>query len=292
MRLINFCLMTFLTLAPVGQTWAGEDEVREAARRGDYVTAFRELVPLAQTGSADAMYALGHLYARGLGVKQDDQKAVEWYRKAAEQGQLGAMMTMGFMYQDGRGVEKDEVEGFKWILRSAEQGYAIAQYNLAYAYQTGLGVTKDEVAAIKWYRAAAELADAPAMNALGLAYKKGLGVQQDPVEAARWFRMGADRGDWRSQAHLALFYEKGEGVPKDMIEAYVWIHIALREARKDEAWMIAKRISSYLTSEQKTEAIQRVERWRPITDQSKYTSSLDFIVRQNLSSDRTFPSTK
>ena len=29
---------------------------------------------------------LGMMYERGLGVKQDDFKAVNWYRKAAEQG--------------------------------------------------------------------------------------------------------------------------------------------------------------------------------------------------------------
>ena len=40
----------------------------------------------AKQGDAEAQYNLGMCYGQGKGVKQDVQKAVEWYTKAAEQG--------------------------------------------------------------------------------------------------------------------------------------------------------------------------------------------------------------
>jgi len=39
-------------------------------------------------GNADAQLNLGDMYSQGQGVKQDEVKAVLWYRKAAEQGDV------------------------------------------------------------------------------------------------------------------------------------------------------------------------------------------------------------
>ena len=35
------------------------------------------------------MYMLGVMYAKGMGVIEDDKEAVKWYRKAAELGTYG-----------------------------------------------------------------------------------------------------------------------------------------------------------------------------------------------------------
>lgn len=40
----------------------------------------------ADQGDAIAQYALAGCYYNGDGVEQDDAKAVEWWRKAADQG--------------------------------------------------------------------------------------------------------------------------------------------------------------------------------------------------------------
>jgi len=41
--------------------------------------------------------------ALGHGVEQNNAKAVEWYRRAAEQGRAEAQLNLGNMYADGRG---------------------------------------------------------------------------------------------------------------------------------------------------------------------------------------------
>jgi TPR repeat protein len=47
---------------------------------------FNKCLSLAEQGSAQAQYAVGSLYGRGLGVKRDLQKEYEWISKAAAQG--------------------------------------------------------------------------------------------------------------------------------------------------------------------------------------------------------------
>ncbi len=63
-------------------------------------------------------------------MPQDDQQAVAWFRKAAEQGQADAQHNLGVMYEKGRGVPQDDREAVAWYRKAAEQGYAGAQKKL------------------------------------------------------------------------------------------------------------------------------------------------------------------
>ena len=67
-------------------------------------------------------------YYNGTGVEKDEQKAVEWYKKAAEQGYASAQFNLAVCYENGTGVEKDEQEAVEWYKKAAEQGYASAQF--------------------------------------------------------------------------------------------------------------------------------------------------------------------
>ncbi|CAK0761840.1 conserved hypothetical protein [Gammaproteobacteria bacterium] len=61
------------------------------------------------------------MYRDGRGIAQDDQEAVNWYRKAAEQGDADAQFNLGIMYAEGRGVTQDKHEAAMWFLKAAEQ---------------------------------------------------------------------------------------------------------------------------------------------------------------------------
>ena len=54
------------------------------------------------------------MYGLGRGVSQDEAKAAEWYRLAAEKGYADAMNLLGFAYRLGKGVTQDYVEAHKW----------------------------------------------------------------------------------------------------------------------------------------------------------------------------------
>ena len=50
----------------------------------------------AKQGDPDAQFALGERYFyRNRDVSQDDEQAVYWYRKAAEQGHANAQFALG-----------------------------------------------------------------------------------------------------------------------------------------------------------------------------------------------------
>ena len=125
----------------------------------------------AGNGDAEAQCKLADAYFLGNGVEQDEPKAVEWFRKSAEQGHAVAEYALGNCYFAGRGIEKDEKEAFKWFLKSAEHGYAVAQYTVGSCYFTGRGVSLNKEEAIPWLRKAAAQGEPNAKAAL-----KGLGL--------------------------------------------------------------------------------------------------------------------
>lgn len=87
-RFILLLIVLVLSAAPaLADLQAGFD----AAQKGDYATAFREWMPLADQGDAAAQYNLGIMYDNGQGVAQDYGAAVKWYRKAADQGDADAV---------------------------------------------------------------------------------------------------------------------------------------------------------------------------------------------------------
>src|SRR5271166_1968954 len=47
---------------------------KQALQNGDYATALKEFLPLAEQGDAEAQCNLGFMYATGHGVPQDDKK--------------------------------------------------------------------------------------------------------------------------------------------------------------------------------------------------------------------------
>jgi len=62
------------------------------------------------------------MYDDGRGVPKDEQQAVVWYRKAAEQGDALAQNNLGVMYYNGQGVPKDEQSAYFWSLLASAQG--------------------------------------------------------------------------------------------------------------------------------------------------------------------------
>ncbi|MBF0159172.1 MAG: sel1 repeat family protein [Magnetococcales bacterium] len=60
--------------------------VDQALERGDTQVAFRLLLRLAQRGVVEGQFHLGYLLATGIGTRQDVQRAVIWWQRAADAG--------------------------------------------------------------------------------------------------------------------------------------------------------------------------------------------------------------
>lgn len=152
------------------------------------ITAFAQTTP-------SQMYEIGEDYFMGRnGKTQDYAKAVEWYRKSAEQGYAQGQYCLGNMYHQGLGVIEDYKEAFKWFSKAAEQGYDKAQTMLGYMYFMGEGVENDFIKAFTWEQKAAEQGNADAQYVLGMMFEIGNGVTNGRAEAIKWYEKAAEQG--------------------------------------------------------------------------------------------------
>ena len=112
----------------------------------------------------------------GRGVSRDDNEAVAWYRKAADQGDVSAQANLGIMYFEGRGVPQDYEQAASWARKASDNGNAAAQENLAVAFDHGWGVAKDLKQGFYWHQKSAQQGFAQAQNSVGVAYLTGTGT--------------------------------------------------------------------------------------------------------------------
>ena len=227
-QLFAAAAMLLVTLPAAAQTF---DAALEAYVRGDYATALAGFQNYAEQGYAAAQSILGHMYANGEGVPEDDAEAVRWYRLGAEQGNAAAQFLLGGMYANGEGLPKDNAEAVRWFRLAAEQGNAPAQFLLGGMYANGEGLPKDNAEAVRWYRLAAEQGYAAAQFNLGGMYANGEGLPKDNAEAVRWYRLAAEQGYALAQLNLGLMYANGEGVPENDATAYAWLNIAAAQGQ-------------------------------------------------------------
>ncbi len=145
-----------------------------------------ELTKKAESGDVPSQFELGTAYDFAIGVSQNLDEAVKWYKEAARVGHPQAQNSLGSLYQAGEGVPLDNEEAFKWYSTAAEQNLPSAINNLAFMYDKGLGVGEDDVKAVSLYKSAAEFGEIRAMVNLGAMYFDGTGVVKDNSEAYMW----------------------------------------------------------------------------------------------------------
>jgi TPR repeat protein len=151
---------------------------------------------------------IGNRFRKGEGSAQDYQKAVEWYRKAAEQGFAGAQNNLANMYEQGHGVTQDYSKAAQWHLKAAEQENSNAQHSLGRMYLEGRGVPQDFLVAARWFQKAAEKRHPMAFRDLGNMHWKGLGISKDTVSAYMWWKLGTEYGDKESKKLQNMIAEK------------------------------------------------------------------------------------
>lgn len=82
-----------------GNVEAIAEKGAEAWRNKDYEQAMKLLQQAALQGNARAQYAVGYMYYEGQGVEQDADKAVPWFRRAANQGDERAIKALRMLSQ-------------------------------------------------------------------------------------------------------------------------------------------------------------------------------------------------
>lgn len=99
------------------------EEARDLMEAGAFADAMDQFRVLARSGNADAEELIGVMYALGLGVDKDPERAFEWYLRSSLKGHPGAQSGLGWYYELGLGMPApDLVRAYLWYALSAIGG--------------------------------------------------------------------------------------------------------------------------------------------------------------------------
>lgn len=129
------------------------DMAMMAYRQNDMEGAFRQFLPLAENGDADAMNMAANMFERGQGTYRDLGRAVFWWKKAVELGNVDALADYGqylvTTFFDG----KEQKLGAGYLVTATERGNNRAGESLVEF------ALKNNEAGAKVYRAASDYCD-------------------------------------------------------------------------------------------------------------------------------------
>jgi uncharacterized protein len=102
-----------------------------AMKNGDYPRALAVLAPLSDSGNRTARDSLGFLYAFGLGVPRDHERAVALFVASGSSNLPERYFLIGRELEEGKTVAGDESEAKAWFKLAAEAGHLQARARLA-----------------------------------------------------------------------------------------------------------------------------------------------------------------
>ena len=185
----------------------------------DYSKVFPEWLSKAKVGNKKYQFYIAETYQYGQGVKQNKQKALEWYIKSSDQGYPLAKNNLSHFHYNGEIVDQNFANYFKLLCEAATAGFSMSTNGIANFY---FDIDTDKNRSYEWTIKAAKQGSAAAQNNLGWMYGTGNGVDLDYNEAFKWYRKSADQGDDWGQFNLALMYMDGRGVSSDYFIAHDW----------------------------------------------------------------------
>lgn len=164
------------------------------ARQKAAMAELKSIVPRAQGGDHSLQYRAGVILRDGLTGKADPAEAAKWFELAAKQGDIGAEVALGDMYAKGTGVRQNYSRAAEFYGAAARGGRnPEAEFHLGELYFFGRGFPQDSTAAVDWFRKAALDGHAGAQSVMGSMYEQGFGVDKSPVDAFVWYTLAAER---------------------------------------------------------------------------------------------------
>jgi TPR repeat protein len=213
-------------------------------KAGETEKAVHSLEYAAEAGHPLAQWKLGRMYAEGEGVKHNDLKAFEYFRRIA----------------DSHADDNPDTREARFV---ANAFVALGQYYLAGIPETD--VRKDPERAREMFAyAASYFRDPEAQFYLARLYLDGIGTQRDPRTAARWFGLSAHKGLCKAQAMLGAMLFTGDHVPRQAARGLMWLTLAKDSAdSSDQEWINRLYDNAFRQSseDEKAMAAMYLKRW-------------------------------
>ena len=151
--------------------------------------AFYWFEKAAKQGVAQAQCSLGMIYAMGNSfVKPNPQESIKWFELSAAQNEVEAIYSLGVSYQNGIGVKVNEQKFLECYKKAADLGHETAQSNYGNYYMSKVleknGTDADKATALKYLKLSAAQMHRESLLKLGVFYYM---IKDDPVEGLAWF---------------------------------------------------------------------------------------------------------
>ncbi|MEO8142967.1 MAG: tetratricopeptide repeat protein [Betaproteobacteria bacterium] len=237
-------LAVWAALLQGGTAFAAADDaaVLELAKRAaqGQGPARAELERLAESGEMLPEHYLGMLSLYGRGLPQSEQRAAEWFARAADKGHLPSVHNLAVIRGEGMDpTQRDLTASLRLYRSAAERGYAPSQANLGRMLAEGIGTATDIGEARSWLEKAAAQNDALGQYRLGMLYLDGRGVDKDPARGAALVQLAAEKRLPDAQYRLALLHGTGTGVEKDDRKAVEWLRKAAEQRHVEAQYLMA-----------------------------------------------------
>ncbi|QCK16702.1 tetratricopeptide repeat protein [Mangrovivirga cuniculi] len=167
----------------------------------------------AQAGMSEAQFFLGKMYANGKGEAKDIDKALKYYRKAADQGNAKAMNNIGVQYYSGKNIPQDYAKAIYWWEKASELGNQVSTRNLGVVYRFGRGVDKDLLKASNYFNDAVDNGNYKAYLDLGYMHESEM---EDYQSAMIYFSYAAKNGVAAGFKEMGDVYRYGKGINRNL----------------------------------------------------------------------------
>ncbi|KAI8880317.1 HCP-like protein [Backusella circina FSU 941] len=149
-----------------------------------------------------ALRGIGLLYEYGDGSVQNYKKALEYYKRSAQEENMTAYYNIGLLYYYGKGVDRNYKEALLWFAKAA---HSSPDSNELHVFlEDNDDVTEDITESPK--RAYSLQPETVIYGAahyyIGLLYNNGYGVDQDKGKAGNYFKMAHIYGVKRAKKAL------------------------------------------------------------------------------------------
>jgi TPR repeat protein len=125
-------------------------QAEKSFQADDYKTAVASFEKLADKNNPLAQYWVAHMTELGLGVPRNAAKAVELYKKAAQQDVSAAELRLGEIYLNGDIVPPEFVQAKSYLEKAAYHGNPRAAMLLGQMYHDAIGMPADQIEAYAW----------------------------------------------------------------------------------------------------------------------------------------------
>ena len=198
----------------------------------DYAGFMKYCLSFDKIEDGDTLDSMGICYRDGKGVTKNIEKAIECFEQAVTFGYAQSANRIGVLFRDS-----DLEKAIYWYKIAADNGVSDSMYNLAKIYRYEDAV-KDINKAIGWYEKAAEKGDADAMYALGRYYKyeaKPIDLELSTM----WYEEAANHGDSEAWVALGNTYKNIESV-RDYSKALRYYKLAADKGNIDGKYYYSK----------------------------------------------------